>query len=461
MMSSISVLVLAGMNSHSKDQKEKINRELPEKITVTNIFGQIYRICRETIVWGVRIKRILFFQNRRSFNLPNSYRQTNVKSTDKSKNKDKVVVTSTPKPSLTLKPSPTNNANKQEAKSQIIKETTHKNTETHSDSFSSTVYIPLIVNYTEANANPSSVTKSGIHTFQEEEYIKDDHETAFSKPKETPPIEPTKQLNNEPTHIGIPDTTVTATPNYDQSPTQSPSSAPTPTPTPAPTSTPTPIPTPTPTPTPEPTIIIVKDAPVMKYGDVNARLTKSFEKLLDYEKNIDEIINNFKENYESIISTHESEIEIILKVIGDTKKDHNYLDYIPFHSSSTPDKHFDYLLDVSIPKNEKGLWISEDINSYFEFHVMKHSYINKISFGYVPDERCIVDQFTFSVQYKGNAEIFSEDFRLKVRSDKSQNYSLPFTTKFDTLRLYTISNHGNDTYVCIPEFRAFQLGHFE
>ena len=47
-------------------------------------------------------------------------------------------------------------------------------------------------------------------------------------------------------------------------------------------------------------------------------------------------------------------------------------------------------------------------------------------------------------------------FDLKLMKNMRQNFSLTFPIKCEAFTIVVVSNHGNKTNVCLPEFKDFQ-----
>ena len=101
------------------------------------------------------------------------------------------------------------------------------------------------------------------------------------------------------------------------------------------------------------------------------------------------------------------------------------------------------------------MWVASGENVDFLFNFPKPSAMNKISFGYIPNNDCIINQFYLKIKIQNNF-IVTPNFQLKLQIPKRQNFSLSFPIKTDQFYLIPVTNHGNKTHFCLPDFKVYQ-----
>ena len=220
-----------------------------------------------------------------------------------------------------------------------------------------------------------------------------------------------------------------------------PTPAPTPKQTAAPTPKQTPAPTATPTATPAPTVMEM--AGPFDLERVQERVAKMSAKLEKRSEEVRRSMRALNENLNEVIICQETDVDMYLRQMGST--------------TNRGSLKFDaYLEGISIPKSHSNMWATPMTppKTEFAFEVRDKSReqsINKISFGVVPVEKCVLKSFYLKIGYKKEPPVFTKTF-----AHKRQNFSMPFPMLFDTMTIVALENNGNSTTMCLPEFRVYQ-----
>ncbi|KAH0795375.1 hypothetical protein GPJ56_000824 [Histomonas meleagridis] len=209
------------------------------------------------------------------------------------------------------------------------------------------------------------------------------------------------------------------------------------------------------TPQPEPTIVaqptVTDDAEPIIRKDVEMHLSSISSKLSSHVTETFEIISNIRNNVDNLFTLHESEVEFYLSQIDDEEGSHTHKPTL----SLLPSKFFDQFEGVSLPKGDNNLWEAAGTSAEFKFKVLRKSVFSKISFGYVSDETCVMRKFYVKMRLK-EEEIASNIFTLKTMSAVRQNFTLAFPVQFDDFDIVAVDNYGNQSYICLPDFKVYQ-----
>jgi hypothetical protein len=121
---------------------------------------------------------------------------------------------------------------------------------------------------------------------------------------------------------------------------------------------------------------------------------------------------------------------------------------------------------LNVPRSSKGEKSSKRIregsrkkSNAFVFKTIggKVQILEKIAFGGLARRNCLAKDFFVTLQAGTSPEIASRVHIL----ESWRNVTLPFPVKFDTLKIVMLSNSGNATTICFPEFRVYQRLGFE
>jgi hypothetical protein len=158
------------------------------------------------------------------------------------------------------------------------------------------------------------------------------------------------------------------------------------------------------------------------------------------------LIASLNSNFENLIATFESEVDIY------------FSDFYEARSQKLPFLKFrEYLNDISLPKSSSGLWETswngkEAVPFVFRTVGGKPQIAEKLSFRSIIRHDCLTKEFFISLQVGKTPEITSRVFVL----EPWKNVSLPFPITFDTLKVIALSNRGNATAICLPDFRVYR-----
>jgi hypothetical protein len=276
------------------------------------------------------------------------------------------------------------------------------------------------------------------------------------------PVEKTLFVSFEPTVVestafaSVPSATVTESP----SPTIEPTFVKTESPrTPLPTVTPTPfvvettriVVTPSPTrsvpdvpKTPEPSPSI--DPERITWSEASHRLWSVHDQLWQHVDETKKLVSALNSDFEDMIEVFESEVEIYCT--GGPDNPSKGFGFLKFQ---------DYLNEISLPKGPFGLWEATWDGRQpkaFVFRTIrsKVQIAEKLTFGSVAKTNCLTKDFFIVLRARSGPEIATRVYTM----ESWRNVTLPFPTKFDTLSIIALSNHGNTTTVCLPDFRVYQ-----
>jgi hypothetical protein len=218
---------------------------------------------------------------------------------------------------------------------------------------------------------------------------------------------------------------------------------------------------------PQPAPIVIKAvAPVLvqspvsvDFTKVEQRLTRQAEKLREQTSELSGLIASIHDNFETFLAEYESEVDVYL---SEAKSGKTRISNIPALSG----RFFAYLKTVSIPKSDGQFWILPKTtmkNVAFVFKPVQGPFdaMSKISFGIVPFDQCVVQNFYLAVKLPSGTDVVTNSFTLRPGLDRRQNYSLPFATRFESFRLISTDNYGNETHFCLPDLRIYKQVGFD
>lgn len=195
--------------------------------------------------------------------------------------------------------------------------------------------------------------------------------------------------------------------------------------------------------------IIDESEPII-VSEIIKELKNISKRIKHHKKKSKEVLSSISKKFNEIFVERETEVDAFLSQIRDDngalKHKMNFF---------LPDKYFLQFKNVPLPKISNDMWIGSGRNVDFLISFPNQTVMNKISFGYVPNNDCVINQFYLKIKIKNNY-IETPVFQLKLQTPKRQNFSLSFPIKSEKFYLIPITNYGNKTHFCLPDFKVYQ-----